>query len=234
VKTASANTGKLDEEGKYFAAKARYMQGERIIEEYAKVTIEGDVGQLKQRLKQKSELLKQAAETFLDTSKMGVAEWTTAALYQIGFAYESFAQALLNSPPPENLSADEKELYMQAIDEFVIPIEERGLEAYESGWLKAIELGIFNSWTAKMREALGRLNSELYPPLKEVGFKLRSKGPMPLPELIEAPRRGDEGRSELYLIPVASEEIIVEEDADDAKQKSPASPEAGADGEGSK
>ena len=38
---------------------------------------------------------------------------------------------------------------------FVVPIEERSLEAYESGWQKAIELGIFNSWTAKMREALG-------------------------------------------------------------------------------
>ena len=63
-----------------------------------------------------------------------------------------------------------------------MPIEERSLEAYESGWQKAIELGIFNSWTAKMREALGRLNSELYPPLSEVGFRLRSEGGAQLPE----------------------------------------------------
>ena len=33
---------------------------------------------------------------------------------------------------------------------------------------KALELGIFNAWTAKMREALGRLNTEMYPPLSEV------------------------------------------------------------------
>jgi hypothetical protein len=158
------------------------------------------VKQLKQRLKKKSALLKDAAEAFLDTSKMGVAEWTTASLYQIGFAYESFAQALLNSPAPASLSPEEQDLYSQAIDEFVIPIEERSIEAYESGWLKAIELQIFNSWTAKMREALGRLNSELYPPLKEVGFKLRFKGPLPLPALIEAPRRSGSGRSEVYLL----------------------------------
>jgi hypothetical protein len=171
--------GQLNDSGKYFAAKARYMQGEAVLAKFAQVTIEGDVKQLKQRLKTKSNLLKQAAETFLDTSKMGVAEWTTASLYQIGFTYEAFAQALLNSPPPESLGADEKDLYSQAIDEFVIPIEESSLEAYESGWLKAVELGIFNSWTAKMREALGRLNSELYPPLSEIGFELRSKGPLP-------------------------------------------------------
>lgn len=192
--------GQLNDNGKYFAAKARYMQGEAVLAKFEQVTIEGDVKQLKQRLKTKSNLLKQAAETFLDTSKMGVAEWTTASLYQIGFTYEAFAQALLNSPPPDNLSADEKDLYAQAIDEFVIPIEESSLEAYESGWLKAVELGIFNSWTAKMREALGRLNSELYPPLSEIGFELRSKGPLPMPALIEGPRRGQQGQSELFLI----------------------------------
>ncbi len=159
-----------------------------MLAKYEAVKIEGDVKQLKQRLKQKSELLKKAAETFLGTAEMGVAEWTTAALYQIGFTYESFSKALLGSPPPDKLSDQEKELYRQSIDEFVVPIEERSLEAYESGWQKAIELGIFNSWTAKMRDALGRLNSELYPPLKETGFKLRSRGNAALPGLIDGTR----------------------------------------------
>ncbi len=52
-----------------------------------------------------------------------------------------------------------------------------------------------------MREALGRLNSELYPPLKEIGFELRSKGPAPLPALIEGTRRTKENRSQPYLVP---------------------------------
>ncbi len=81
------------------------------------------------------------------------------------------------------------------------PVEERSLEAYESGWQKAIELGIFKSWTAKMREALGRLNSELYPPLKETGFALRSRGSARLPALIDGTRRTNTGSSEKFLIP---------------------------------
>ncbi len=75
---------------------------------YEAVKIEGDVKQLKERLKKKSELLKKAAETFLGTAEMGVAEWTTAALYQIGFTYESFSKALLNSPPPADLSSERR------------------------------------------------------------------------------------------------------------------------------
>lgn len=193
----------LDERGKYYAARARYLQGSAYLEKFDAVKIEGDVRQLKDRLKKKSELLKKAAEAFLATAEMGVAEWTTASLYQIGFTYESFSKALLTSPPPANLSEPEKELYKQSIEEFVIPIEERSLEAYESGWQKALELGIFNSWTAKMREALGRLNAELYPPLKEIGFELRSRGAMPLPALIDAPRRSKDGNSDQYLMPQA-------------------------------
>ena len=194
------NKNKLSDSGKYYAAKARYMQGEAVLAKYEAVKIEGDVKQLKARLKQKSELLKKAAETFLSTAEMGVAEWTTASLYQIGFTYESFSKALLGSPPPDKLNDQEKEQYKQAIDEFVVPIEERALEAYESGWQKAIELGIFNTWTAKMREALGRLNSELYPPLKETGFKLRSRGPTAMPALIDGTRRTSAGGSEKFLL----------------------------------
>ena len=195
--------GAVDDRGKYYAAKARYMQGEVLLKKFQEVKIEGDPKQLKERLKKKAELLKKAAETFLSTAEIGAAEWTTAALYQIGVTYESFSKALLGSPPPDNLSAEEKELYTQAIDEFVVPIEERSLEAYESGWRKAIELGIFNSWTAKMREALGRLNSELYPPLKEQGFEIRSQGPSRLPPLIDATRRSAGGRSDKFLLPAA-------------------------------
>jgi tetratricopeptide (TPR) repeat protein len=179
----------LGPEGRYAAAHARYMEGERVLAKFDQIQIQGDVKQLQARLKQKTDLLAQSAKIFLDTVSFGVAEWTTAALYQIGRAYESFAKAMKDSPAPPNLSDADKELYKQQIEEFVVPIEERSLDAYENGWKKAVELGIYNQWTAKMRESLGRLNAELYPPMKEIGFEVRSQAPAPLPALIDAPRR---------------------------------------------
>jgi len=180
----------MSAEGKYAAAHARYMQGERILARFEQIQIQGDVKQLKARLKQKTELLKQSAKVFLDCVSMGVAEWTTAALYQIGHMYEAFAKALRDSPPPPEVKTeDQKADYQSQIEEFAVPMEERSLDAYENGWKKALELGIYNQWTAKMRDALGRLNSELYPPFKETGFEVRSQGPLPLPPLIEAPNR---------------------------------------------
>ena len=182
--------GELGPDGKYAAAHARYMEGERVLAKFDSIQIQGDVKQLSARLKQKATLLADASKIFLDVVSLGVAEWTTAALYQIGRTYESFAKALRDSPPPSGLSDADKEAYQQQIDEFVVPIEERSLDAYENGWKKATELNIYNQWTAKMREALGRLNAELYPPFKEIGFDVRSQAPTPMPALIEAPRRG--------------------------------------------
>jgi hypothetical protein len=166
------------------------MEGERVLAKFEKIQIGGDVKQLSARLKQKAELLKQASQIFLDTVSLGVAEWSTAALYQIGHTYEAFAKSMRDAPAPASLSDAEKEAYTQQIEEFVVPIEERSLDAYENGWKKAVDLGIYNQWTAKMREALGRLNGELYPPFREVGIDVRSSGPTPFPALIEAPRRG--------------------------------------------
>lgn len=180
----------LSADGKYAAAHARYMQGERVLAKFEQIQIQGDVKQLKARLKQKTELLKDAAKMFLDCVSMGVAEWTTAALYQIGHMYEAFGRALRDSPPPPEVKTeDQKTDYQSQIEEFAVPMEERSIDAYENGWKKALELGIYNQWTAKMRDALGRLNSELYPPFKETGFEVRSQGPLPLPALIDAPNR---------------------------------------------
>ena len=152
-----------------------------MLAKFEKIQIQGDVKQLSKRLKEKADLLKQASAVFLDTVSLGVAEWSTAALFQIGHTYESFAKSMRDAPPPSGLSDADKEAYQTQIDEFVVPIEERSLDAYENGWKKAIELGIYNQWTQKMRESLGRLNGELYPPMREIGFEIRSAGPTAAP-----------------------------------------------------
>ena len=183
--------GELGADGRYATARARYLEGERILSRFDKIQIQGEAKQLSARLKEKAELLKQASTVFLDTVSLGVAEWTTASLYQIGHAYESFAKSLRDAPVPPRLSAADKEAYSQKIEEFVVPMEERSIDSYENGWKKALELGIYNRWTAKMREALGRLNAELYPPLRETGFDVRTVSPSPFPPLFDAPHRGD-------------------------------------------
>ncbi|MGD0675891.1 MAG: tetratricopeptide repeat protein [Polyangiaceae bacterium] len=207
VELGKRRARELGPDGRFAAAHARYMQGERVLVKFEEIRIQGDVKQLKARLRHKTELLKEAAKIFLDCVSLGVAEWTTAALYQIGYMYETFAKSLRDSSPPVEVKTEEqKGDYQAQIEEFAVPMEERSLDAYENGWKKANDLGIYNQWTAKMRDALGRLNSELYPPFSETGFEVRSQGPLPMPPLVETPSQAISGSPK--SIPSASPKVV--------------------------
>jgi TolA-binding protein len=158
--------------GRYFAAEARYLQGDEALRDFDAVKIEGDVRGLSARLKQKAKLLGKAAAIYADVVDFQVAEWVTAALYKIGQTYEMFAKALNDAPVPPGLSEEEQQVYRDELAMFVVPIEERALEAYEGGYKKARELGIYNKWTVLMREGLTRMNEVEYPPLREQGGEI--------------------------------------------------------------
>jgi cellulose synthase operon protein C len=155
--------------GRYYAAEARYLQGDEALRDFEAVKIEGDVRGLSARLKQKAKLLGKAAAIYADVVDFQVAEWVTGALFKIGQTYELFAKSLNDAPVPPGLSEEEQQVYRDELSMFVVPIEERALEAYEGGYKKARELGIYNKWTVLMREGLTRMNEVEYPPLRELG-----------------------------------------------------------------
>jgi hypothetical protein len=124
--------------------------------------------------------------------EFGVAEWVTAALYKVGDSYERFAKALNDAPLPEGLGENEQQVYRDELASFVVPIEERALEAYAGGYRKARELGIYNGWTTQMREALTRLNDVEYPKLNEIGGALAPASEFPKPPVIAGKRRAPE------------------------------------------
>jgi TolA-binding protein len=197
--TAAVNDGRnkklKPKAGRYFAAQARFIQGDEALREFDEVKIEGNLAGLGARLKLKAKLLGKAAGVYGEVVEFGVAEWVTAALYKIGDSYERFAKALNDAPVPEGLSENEQQVYRDELASFVVPIEERALEAYAGGYRKARELGIYNSWTTQMREALTRLNDVEYPKLNEIGGALAPASEFPKPPVIEGKRRAGQAQA---------------------------------------
>lgn len=190
VRGGRASLRRLTASGHNFLAQARYMQGEAILARFEAVQIAGDVEGLSGRLQQKSRLLREASEAFADVVSFHVAEWVTAALFQIGRSYEVFATQLRDFPVPEGLSEEEDQAYRDQLGSFIVPIEEQALEAYQGGYQTAIELRIFNTWTAQLHEGLTRLNDVEFPPLREVGAELDEGAALPIPQPLEGLRRG--------------------------------------------
>lgn len=187
--------------GLYFAAQARFIQGDLVLAEFDRIRIEGDVKNLGKRLEKKSELLKKASAIYGDVVEYRVAEWVTAALFKIGQSYELFAESLREAPVPEGLNEEEEQAYRDQLVMFIVPIEERALEAYEGGYQKALELRVFNRWTQKLREGLTRLNDVEYPPLRELGGEIATGKLLPEPTPYEGLRRGEPAPQAVAQVP---------------------------------
>jgi tetratricopeptide (TPR) repeat protein len=164
---------------KTWAAEGRYLQGELALREYDKVGLDVKPKLLEKTLKKKSELLGKAQGIYLSVVDYEDLKWATASLYRVGQIYDSFAEALRTAPPPGGLSEAEATAYRDALDSYVLDIEEKAIELYAAGYAKAIQMQVYDSYTKKIREALGRLSSNQFPPEREIRGEVRA-GDRPL------------------------------------------------------
>ncbi len=152
---------------KAWAAEARYWQGELLFGEYAKVSLAVKPNALDRTLKKKTDLLLKAKTVYFSVIDYQDLRWATAALFRVGQTFELYAEELRNAPTPTDLSEAEAEAYRGALDMTVVDIEEQAITLYATGYQKAIEMQVYDQSTAKIREALGRLSPDEYPPERE-------------------------------------------------------------------
>ncbi|HET9988004.1 MAG TPA: hypothetical protein VFQ65_05785, partial [Kofleriaceae bacterium] len=70
------------------------------------------------------------------------------------------------------------------INEKVVQIQDKAVEAFTVGYTKAIQMQVYNDYTAKIRESLGRLAAQKFPPEHESRSKERSGDRPPTPEMV--------------------------------------------------
>jgi cellulose synthase operon protein C len=157
-----------------WAAEARYLEGELALRDYEQVSLAVKPSALQKTLKKKSALLAGAQAIYLSVVDFEDLKWATASLYRVGQIYDSFAEALRTAPTPAGLTEAESNAYREALDGYVLDIEEKSIELYSAGYEKAIQMQVYDGYTKKIREALGRLSSTQYPPEREARGEARS------------------------------------------------------------
>jgi TolA-binding protein len=145
------------------AAHARYLEGEIVFHQFERLQLASDPRRLKKTLDEKSLLLDKAKAVFVDVVSFNDPEWATAALYRIGEAYERFSKALRDTPTPPGLNPEEQQVYRDELEKVVVVVEEKAIDAYKGGYQKALQLNVYNDFTHKLREALGRLDEQEFP-----------------------------------------------------------------------
>ncbi len=183
-KLFKASNGADKKTGAPWAAEARYYEGELIFREYEKITLDVKPAQLEKALKQKSRLLAEAEKTYLSVVDYQDLKWATAALYRVGQVYDGFAESLVNAATPKGLSGDQAQAYRDALDAYVVDIQGKAVELFKAGYGKAIQMQVYDEYTAKIRESLGRLDGSNFPPERESRSKERIGDRPPSPELV--------------------------------------------------
>jgi len=169
-----------------WAAEARYHEGELVFREYEKVTLDVKPSQLEKALKAKSKLLSDAEKVYGSVIDYKELKWATAALFRMGQVYDGFAEALAtagNKPPP-SVPPDQVQAYQDTINEYVVNIQDKAVELFATGYKKAIDLQVYDEYTVKIREALGRLSAQKYPPERESRGRERIGDRPAAPELV--------------------------------------------------
>ncbi len=142
----------------YLPAKAQFMIAEINYEEFNSVKI---VPPLNLSMKRKTELLQQVLKNYVEAGKYQVADWTTASLFKTGMTFETFAESIKESPVPSEFNEDEKQTYLQTLDEQIASLKQRALEVYKANVTKAEKNNIQNQWIDKSKDRMDQLTIEL-------------------------------------------------------------------------
>ena len=142
----------------YYVANAQFMLGELEFEEYKKLEIKPP---LNVNLKLKVAKFQKVFQAYKNALEFQVADWSTAASYKIGMAFEEFVRAFMESPAPPGLDEEDLSKYMAGITKQTRPYKERAYATYKKNVEQADVNKISNSWIIQSRNRMAVLAEEL-------------------------------------------------------------------------
>ena len=143
----------------YFAAQASFRLAEMKHDHFKSVKL---APPLQVNLKKKQNEFNGLLKSYVDVAKFNIAEWSTAAFYRLGLAYEEFCQDILESPAPPNLKGDDLNTYWKSINQqWIVPLQKEALKYYQTNEKLAAENNLSNEWIEKTRARILFLNKKL-------------------------------------------------------------------------
>jgi TolA-binding protein len=143
----------------YFASQAAFRLAEVKHEQFTKIKLNPP---LQVNLKKKQTAFNDLLKAYVAVAKFNIADWSTAAFYRLGLAYEEFSQDILSSPAPPNLKGDDLQTYWASINQqWVVPLQLEALKYYQTNDKLATEHSLNNDWIAKTRARITFLSKKL-------------------------------------------------------------------------
>lgn len=164
-----------------YAAESHFSLIEEDMRQFEKFQIKGNQKAIDTKIKFGAEQVKEFETRYREVQKYRRPEWSLAAEFRIGYAYEVYAKALLNVPfPPldreaqqlmKQLPPEDREMVMLELEDkfrmqmekLVEPMEKKAQEEYRLAVDLARKGNISNEWTLLALERMNAYDPDNYP-----------------------------------------------------------------------
>jgi cellulose synthase operon protein C len=146
------------ERSRYVAARAALALADDERVAFEKIAIKPP---LDASLRNKKAQMEKTLSAYGRAADYNVAEVTTAATHHLGEVYFHLSRALLDSPRPRGLSAEELTQYGVLLEEQAFPFEEKAIEIHETN-IKRATTGVYDQWVQRSLDALARISPARY------------------------------------------------------------------------
>ncbi|MGB0639124.1 MAG: tetratricopeptide repeat protein [Myxococcota bacterium] len=154
-----APTGEIGPLGIHYAAGAAFRPIQAKFEEFRQYEfVEGDDGYNSDLINEnkKPALYALEAQCVDFINSYPDFDYSSAALYTLGAAYLTFAQMLFEVPEPEGFDDEMLDMYLTALDDLRIPVEDKGKSRLIAALDKAKKEKRWSEWTGKTMDFLAQ------------------------------------------------------------------------------
>jgi TolA-binding protein len=153
----------------FYLALAQYHLGQVNHERFRAAPLRLPERQMGLDLDEKARLLLVSQRQYIDTIKLGNAEWAAASGFQIGSLYEELYDAFVKAPVPPELqvsTAEAKEkldIYNAELRKKIRILLEKSVRTHEANLLMMERMGVRSEWRDKSKLAFAKLQTLLDP-----------------------------------------------------------------------
>ena len=158
VQTWKQSGRSAEEVDPYYVAQSQFMLAEFMFSDYQQITLQPP---FERSMKRKVARFNELFDAYKQTLEYQIADWSTAASFRIGAAFEEFVRAFMESPPPRGLKGEALQQYNDKLVEAAKPYKERALDTYLKMVEQARANAIENSWVSQSRQRAEVLQAEL-------------------------------------------------------------------------
>ena len=186
----------------FFLALALYHIGQISHERFRAIPLRLPEQQMSADLDAKARLLLQSQRQYIDTMRLGNAEWAAASGFQVGTLYEELYDSFIHAPVPPELmraqAAEKREIYYDELRKKIRVLLEKSVHWYDENLKMMERLGVQGEWRDKSKLAYNKLQQLLDPSYRAEFQPPESATPAPAadPPLPSAPQHSDTNNNE--------------------------------------